>query len=44
MATTADDVWQLLGELTEAQTETERQLQATKQLLQLALGFCLGFG
>ena len=34
MATTADDVWRLLGELTEAQTETERQLQATKQLLQ----------
>ena len=34
MATTADDVWRLLGELTEAQKETERQLQETKQLLQ----------
>jgi hypothetical protein len=34
MATTADDVWRLLGELTEAQKETERQLQETKQILQ----------
>ncbi len=34
MATTADDVWRLLGELAEAQKETERQLQETKQLLQ----------
>jgi len=25
MATTADDVWRLLGELTEAQQETERR-------------------
>lgn len=34
MATTADDVWRLLGELAEAQKETERQMQETKQLLQ----------
>lgn len=34
MATTADDVWRLLGELAEAQKETERQLQQTKQILQ----------
>ena len=29
MATTADDVWQLLAELTTAQKETDRQLKAT---------------
>ncbi|MEY3298037.1 MAG: hypothetical protein RLZZ597_1297 [Cyanobacteriota bacterium] len=29
MATTADDVWRLLAELTEAQKETERRFQAT---------------
>jgi hypothetical protein len=34
MATTADDVWRLLGELTEAQKETDRGLQATKEILQ----------
>jgi hypothetical protein len=27
MATTADDVWQLLAELTAAQKETDRQLK-----------------
>jgi hypothetical protein len=34
MATTADDVWRLLGELAEAQQETDRGLQATKEILQ----------
>jgi hypothetical protein len=33
MTTTADDVWRLLGELTEAQKETERRFQATERLL-----------
>ncbi len=33
MATTADDVWRLLGELTEAQKETERRFQETERLL-----------
>lgn len=31
MATTRDDVWQLLGELIEAQKETERQIQSVNQ-------------
>jgi hypothetical protein len=35
MATTADDVWRILGELAEAQKETERQLQETKQIFKL---------
>ncbi|MFM8295100.1 MAG: DUF3782 domain-containing protein, partial [Microcystaceae cyanobacterium] len=29
MATTAEDVWQLLAELTMAQKETDRQLRET---------------
>ncbi len=29
MATTADDVWRLLGELATAQKETERRFQET---------------
>ncbi|MDG2991925.1 hypothetical protein L3556_13430 [Candidatus Synechococcus calcipolaris G9] len=33
MATTADDVWRLLGELAVAQKETERRFQETEQLL-----------
>ncbi len=33
MATTADDVWRLLGELTEAQKRTEHRLQETERLL-----------
>jgi len=33
MATTADDVWRLLGELAEAQKETERRFQDTERLL-----------
>jgi hypothetical protein len=33
MATTADDVWRLLGELAEAQKETERRFQETECLL-----------
>jgi hypothetical protein len=33
MATTADDVWRILGELAESQKETDRQLQETKQLI-----------
>ncbi len=33
MATTADDVWRLLGELVEAQKATERRFQETRQLL-----------
>jgi hypothetical protein len=33
MATTADDVWQLLAELTTAQKETDRQLKATDRQL-----------
>ncbi|MDG2990064.1 DUF3782 domain-containing protein [Candidatus Synechococcus calcipolaris G9] len=33
MATTADDVWRLLGELAEAQKETERRFQETERLL-----------
>jgi len=32
-ATTADDVWRLLGELAEAQKETERKFQETEWLL-----------
>lgn len=42
MATTDDDVWRILGELAEAQKETEhrfqetdRQFQETKQLIKL---------
>ncbi|QUS59576.1 DUF3782 domain-containing protein [Synechocystis sp. PCC 7339] len=34
MATTADDVWRLLGELVEAQKETERRFQASDRRLQ----------
>lgn len=34
MANTADDVWRLLGELTEAQKETERQSQETDRQFQ----------
>ncbi|NMF84430.1 DUF3782 domain-containing protein [Nodosilinea sp. P-1105] len=34
MATTADDVWRLLGELTEAQKETERKFQESDRRLQ----------
>jgi hypothetical protein len=34
MATTADDVWRLLGELVEAQKETERKFQETERLMQ----------
>ncbi|MFO7145187.1 hypothetical protein B9T16_29025, partial [Arthrospira sp. PCC 8006] len=34
MTTNADDVWRLLAELAEAQKETERQFQETRQLLQ----------
>ncbi|MGI0482783.1 DUF3782 domain-containing protein, partial [Geminocystis sp. CENA526] len=33
MATTADDVWRLLGELAEAQKETERRFQETDRIL-----------
>jgi len=33
MATTADEVWQLLGELVQAQKETERRFQETERLL-----------
>lgn len=33
MATTADDVWRLLGELIESQKETDRRLQETERLL-----------
>jgi hypothetical protein len=33
MTTTADDVWRLLGELVEAQKETERRFQETERLL-----------
>jgi hypothetical protein len=33
MATTADDVWRLLGELTEAQKQTEHRFQETERLL-----------
>ncbi|MBF2056788.1 MAG: DUF3782 domain-containing protein, partial [Cyanobacterium sp. T60_A2020_053] len=34
MATTADDVWQLLGELAIAQKETERRFQETERRFQ----------
>ncbi|MFH7244600.1 MAG: DUF3782 domain-containing protein [Spirulina sp.] len=34
MATTADDVWRLLGELAEAQKETERRFQETDRQLE----------
>ncbi|PSR17710.1 DUF3782 domain-containing protein [filamentous cyanobacterium CCP3] len=34
MANTADDVWRLLGELTEAQKETERRFQETDRQFQ----------
>jgi hypothetical protein len=34
MATTADDVWRLLGELVEAQKETERRFQQTDRRFQ----------
>ncbi|MFN5515540.1 MAG: hypothetical protein ACK5CA_12570 [Cyanobacteriota bacterium] len=34
MATTADEVWQLLGELIEAQKETERRFQASERRFQ----------
>ena len=34
MANTAEEVWQLLGELAEAQKETEKRLQETERLLQ----------
>ncbi|MGI0482362.1 hypothetical protein ACN4EE_16460 [Geminocystis sp. CENA526] len=33
MATTADDVWRLLGELLEAQKQTERRFQETERIL-----------
>jgi hypothetical protein len=33
MATTADEVWQLLGELLQAQQETERRFQETERFL-----------
>jgi len=33
MATTADDVWRLLGELAESQKEAEQRLRETEQLL-----------
>ena len=33
MATTADEVWQLLGELVQAQKETERRFQETERLM-----------
>ncbi len=33
MTTTADDVWQLLAELVEAQKETERRFQETERIL-----------
>lgn len=33
MATTADDVWKLLGELVTAQKETERRFQETERIL-----------
>ena len=33
MATTADEVWQLLGELIQSQKETERRFQETERLL-----------
>jgi hypothetical protein len=33
MATTADDVWRILGELAESQKETEQRLRETEQLL-----------
>ncbi|MEB3311045.1 MAG: hypothetical protein VKJ02_12495 [Snowella sp.] len=34
MATTADEVWQLLGELIQSQKETERRFRETENLLQ----------
>ena len=34
MVTTADDVWRLLGELVEAQKETERRFQESERLMQ----------
>ncbi|MFZ4677573.1 MAG: hypothetical protein ACOYM4_18095, partial [Nodosilinea sp.] len=34
MATTSEDVWRLLGELAEAQKETERQFQETDRRFQ----------
>jgi hypothetical protein len=33
MATTADDVWRVLGELAAAQKETDRQLGETRRLI-----------
>ena len=33
MATTADDVWRLLGELVAAQKETERRFQESERLM-----------
>ena len=33
MATTADEVWQLLGELVQSQQETERRFQETERLI-----------
>jgi hypothetical protein len=33
MATTADDVWRLFGELVEAQKETDRRFQETERLM-----------
>lgn len=33
MTTTADEVWQLLGELLQSQKETDRRFQATERLL-----------
>jgi hypothetical protein len=33
MATTADDVWRLLGELIESQKETDRRFQETDRIL-----------
>jgi hypothetical protein len=33
MATTSEEVWRILGELAEAQKETERRFQETDELL-----------
>jgi len=38
MATTADDVWRILGELAEAQKETERRFQATENRIRAIEG------
>jgi hypothetical protein len=33
MATTADEVWQLLGELIQSQKETDRRFRETERLI-----------